>query len=422
MAYAVGSEFPHVMSEYPDMGELLYLYKSLNDKYAALLQTIKDTQTQLEQYMADVNSKIPGWIKAEVDKYVNDLEELKKSVSDQLKANNDSVKQLLHETQENVRVQLDNQNSAVFNALNQNVDWVQQQLKAQDQRMATKVTQFENWFHWHSNDFKEQISDSMEKFDEDMKKQLTEQDDKMEQVLLNEHTRFDKMLEVQNQRFDNALESYRADYQKVTDLMAAFERALSELTQETTSRFDQLAQLIESYNTVMRLWYLEHRSRDMAWIRRQLADMREDIANLPESSIPVDNVFKQEQTSINEWMQDLWAALGENDGYSAWEWNQRTWITCDEFNALNVDCTKFYTWAKHVFNDDFAKWHTFSPITGKYVWIGTALQEVADALNPKGVTAKEYDDKGITAQDYDDKNMTARDYYLGGMKDVLETD
>lgn len=380
MAYGCGTEFPSVHGGYPDLCELLYLYKKLTEEYAELLKTIQDTQKELNDYMANVNSLIPGWISTEMEKYVQELNQLKAEVALELQNNQNAISAFLAEYNEKVSVQLSNNLSAVTNRINQNEQWVLSQLKA-------------------SEDHTEEL---IRRFTETYKQAFKNQNQYVAQQLADWTAK-------NQEQFDQVAK----DNNLLFATLAALTTELHTLENRVDESMGKIQDMIENYNSVMRLWYYQHRYEDKKWLESQIAEMQKQMENLPESKLPIFNYFRNRQTGINQWVDDMWSYAMPIGGFTAIEWQRATWLTAEEFNASNITCIEFYTDAKRILDADRWKYYTFSPISGEFVWIGRALQEVANALNPDAVKAENYDTNNVTADTYDGKNITANEYRKG---------
>lgn len=380
MAYGVGTEFPNVHGGYPDMCELLYLYKKLTEQYGDLLKTISDTQQQLKDYMDNVQSLIPGWTSTEVSKYVDELNQLKEDVTRQLTDNQNAVSAFLEEYNEKVRVQLSNNLSAVNTRIERNEQWVLTQLRASEDHTEELIRRFtetyKQAFKVQNQYVAQQLADWTEKNQE----------------------QYDQLTRDNNLLF--------ATLDGLTGELLTLEGRVD-------SEMEKLCKKIEDYNTVMRLWYYEHRYQDKKWLMEEIADMWQYINNIPTSELPIFNWMRNRQTGINQWVNDMWEYVIPIGGYTALEWERATWLTAEEFNASNITAIEFYVDGKRVLNDDRNKYYMFSPISGQYVWIGRAVQEVANALNPDGVKAENYDYMKVKAGTYDGKNITANEYRNG---------
>lgn len=380
MAYGVSTEFPNLHGGYPDVCELLYLYKKLTEEYDELLKTIKDTQQELNDYMANVNSLIPGWISAEMAKYVEQLDQLKADVANQLKNNQNAVEAFLAEYNEKVSTQLANNLAATVARINQNEQWVISQLQASQQHTEELIRRFTETytqaFKAQNNYVAQQLANWTEK-NEELFSQITAND--------------------------------KLQFQMIDSL----DKQLKLLEGQVNQNVENIQKMIEDYNTVMRLWYYAHRYEDKKWLSDEIEKMRKEIANIPESKLPIFNYLRNKQTGINQWIDDMYLLVLPIGGYSAIEWARATWLTAEEFNASNISAIEFWVDAKRKLDDDRWKYYTFSPISGEFVWIGRALQEVANALNPDAVKAENYDDYKVSAGTYDGKNVTANEYRKG---------
>lgn len=380
MAYGCGTEFPNVHGGYPDLCELLYLYKKLTEEYAELLKTIQDTQKELNDYMANVNSLIPGWISTEMEKYVDELNQLKTEVALELKNNQNAISAFLAEYNEKVTIQLSNNLSAVTNRINQNEQWVLSQLKA-------------------SEDHTEEL---IRRFTETYKQAFKNQNQYVAQQLADWTAK-------NQEQFDQVTK----DNNLLFATLAALTAELHTLENRVDESIAQIQSMIENYKSVMRLWYYQHRYEDKKWLEEQIAEMQKQMENLPESKLPIFNYFRNRQTGINQWVDDMWNYAMPIGGFSALEWQRATWLTAEEFNTSNITCIEFYADGKNALDADRWKYYTFSPISGEFVWIGRALQEVANALNPDAVKAENYDAYNVKADTYDGKNITANEYRKG---------
>lgn len=107
-------------------------------------------------------------------------------------------------------------------------------------------------------------------------------------------------------------------------------------------------------------------------------------------------------------------------GYTAIQWYNETPITCELWNKIHINCVDWYVRGREVFHWFDRRRFMFSPVSGKYVDVRTALLELATALKINGLTAEEYDSLGFTAQEYDSFRETAGDYDWNGRE--LATD
>lgn len=380
MAYGIAHEFPNVHGGYPDVCELLYLYKKLTEEYQELLDTITETQEQLKNYMDNVNSLIPGWISAEMERYVAELNQVKADVENQLQQNQQAVQRFLEEYNQKVAVQLSNNLSAVNNRIDQNEEWVLSQLQASEQHTEELIRRFTETY---KQAFKAQNEAVAEK--------------------LAEWTEKNELL------FSQITENDRLQFQ----MIAALDNQLRLLESSVEEHLTQVQKMIENYNVVMRLWYYAHRYEDKKWLSDEIDKVHKALKDIPESELPIFNYFRNKQTGINQWVDDVYLFALPIGGYSAIEWARATWLSAEEFDASNITAIEFYGDGKRKLDDDRWKYYMFSPISGEYVWVGRAIQEVANALNPNAVTAGDYDGSNTTAGTYDGKNVTAEQYRKG---------
>lgn len=378
MGYAYGNEFPNCGSPYPNIEELLCLYRKLTTEYTELLADIQKLQKQLDDYMAEINTKIPGWIDDATKQLQAEVEKLIADANTAIAQSDQKVNEFLQEYNEKVTTQLQNQNAKVCAALNNFSDWVLSQLQANQQSM-------ENLMH---------------KYDILWNKQLNAQNKAIAD-----------MLKQQNQRVDSALLEFMNQQAMLEAEFNALNQSMTEFKDEVEREWVRWDNVLKDYNTQMRLWYYERRWEDKQWLMEQIAELRQEVEDLPQSTLPVNNpIFSGEMSSINQWIEDEWNYCWCKDGYSAVEWQLETWITCGEWNARDIDALTFYINCKHEMEYGWNKYMTFSPVSGKMVWIGTAIQEVFNALNPTGIKAAEYDGWNLDAAHYDAQNITAKRY------------
>lgn len=381
MAYGCGGyEFPGTFGGYPDVCELLCLYKKVTDEYGDLLKAIQETQAQLKEYMDSIETEIPGWISNEVDKYISRLDELETSVQKELANNQAAVLAYLHEYSEKVATQLENQTNLVNNRLDKNEQWVGEQMQ---QSQAT----IENIIQLFRVEYRQDLNAFREEFREAFQNQNDYVDDTVERV-------------------ENAQAILNALYSELTEQF--------DTLNEEMERWEQdVRKIVNNYFTTVRLWYMEHRYQDKKWLEDEIKKVENALANIPESKLPVFNWMRNRQTGVDEYLSDLYEFVLIENGYTAIRWERATWMSAEEFDMSGITAVQWEFDALNVLDDDRWKWSMFSPISGKWVWLGRAIQEVADALNPDAVSAGVYDGAQKTAQVYDALNITADEYRRG---------
>ena len=226
------------------------------------------------------------------------------------------------------------------------------------------------------------------------------------------------MIDRFKQQMEILIQFSNLNYQELRDSIDAVQKEAEELANKLLADMEVNKQLLQVYNTEIRLWYWQHRYEDKKWLEDEITDMKEYVDNIPQSSLPVYNPLRNENTSVNQWIEDAYNNVFCIGGYTAEEWANATYLTAEEFDASNITAVEFYCNGKEKLGDYRKYIYTFSPITGQYVWLGRALQEVANALNLKAISAEQYDALNRTAEEYDGKNITAKEYYEGGIENV----
>lgn len=352
MGYAVYSEFPGCPDKYPDIGELLCLYKKLTADYDDLLKTIDSTNKKLDDYMNQMQTLVPGWINEATTKFRQELDALANELKQDMTDYNNQLNALMNEFRCRTAQQLQEQNNKFCKAIAQMQCWVK-----------TTIQQSKDW-----------LSGELQT--------LIEKD------------------------------------KELGDRIFSLAEEIGAIHTEVRKALDGYNAQIENYNSLMRLWYYERRWEDKKWLEEQINALREYVDNLPESTLPVDNPITGEMSSVNQFIKDWWEYVACRHGYTAGEWDRETWITCELFDASNITCLEFYTECKHKLEQGWERFRTFSPVTGEYVEVGTAIQQVFDYLNKDGITAQEYDDKQLSAGTYDGKDVTAKAYLRKEVLDV----
>lgn len=363
MGYAIGNEFPNVCGEYPDITELLCLYRKLTSEYTDLLKQITDTNAKLDDYMQNIETMIPGWIDTATKEQQERLNQLANRVEAEINKFSKDINDLIAEYNARLDVQFKNQMNKVNASISYMTTWVTNQIK-------------------------------------EMKIWVKEQ----------------------NIKLRNYVDAIDRENQNVHDLhetmIEAVGSRVSALQEEFTRQSESITKRITDWFNVFQLWYYRNRWEDKEWLAREIQKMQDTVDSIPESSSPVYNPIRNAQTSFNQAIMDMFDYGISSDGYEAGEWDISSWITCRLFDTSPITAITFTTDAKHVLDGGWRKLRMFSPVTGQYVWIGTAIQQVFDALNPNGTTASEYDNTQTTAEAYDGRDVTASDYLRKRWLDV----
>lgn len=366
MGYAIGNEFPNVCGEYPDIVELLALYKKLTAEYTELLKQITDTNAKLDKYMADINTMIPGWIDEATKAQQAELQKLADDVQAQITQFTNDINGLIASYDERLDIQFKNQAARVSAELAQTTTWV-----------TNQINQMKIWTQ-------EQVVD--------MKRWVTNQNSQLKQFVAG----------VQDEQ--------NASISTIQGQVDGLENQLNDLSNEFIKNMEATNKQLQEWFTTFQLWYYRHRWEDKQWLMEEIDKMKEIVDAIPESSSPVYNPIMNEQTSFNQAIMDMFNYGISAGGYSARQWDLSDWITADYFDNSGITAIEFTTNAKHILDAWWQRLRMFSPVSGEYVWIGTAVQQVFDMLNPNKTTAQEYDETETAAEVYDEKMLTAEEY------------
>lgn len=355
MGYTVGNEFPNVCGKYPSIVELLELYYKLTAEYTQLLKEITDTNQKLDDYMNNINTMIPGWIDEATKEQQDRLNKLADDLQAQMAAQNKAINDLIAAYDARLDIQFKNQMSRVMTLLNQTTTWCTQQIN------EMKI--------WVRNE-----EDQMKKWTETRVSQLENRQDMQDAMI-------------------------KALSNRVSYIEDSFDSAMVEINVK-----------ILQFMQEMRLWYYAQMYEDRKWVREQVDSLRKQVESIPQSSIPVDNYFTDEQSSMQGWIDSFWVKFLPYHGYTAMEWANRTDITCNIWQDARMTALEFYAFGKEVLPPMLGETTMISPVSGRLVPVSVAVNEVFNALNPTSIKAAEYDNWNMDAGHYDAQNITGKRY------------
>lgn len=143
-------------------------------------------------------------------------------------------------------------------------------------------------------------------------------------------------------------------------------------------------------------------------VQAQLNDLKEYVDNAIIGKIRVFNMFRGSYTDLQTYLDDFY-------NYSSFP------LTAQEYDDLDLTAEgydnryiKAYIYdfrGRYLFDDVFK---VYSPVTGVYGPIQTALNDLAGLHKQNALTAGEYDGIMITAEAYDAKNISAYNYDYSG--------
>lgn len=356
MGYTVGYEFPCAPGEYPDISELLGLYRRLTSEYTELLKQITDTNAKLDAYMAEVDSKIPGWIDQRVDSLQQRLTETIQKVERDMSSLQLQVQTYMDDVKAEVDTALNNQNAKVCKALQDLYCWVSTQIKAQEEWVRIKIDELKRY---HDRDF--------------------------------------KTLQLTIESMDGRIEDVR-------NLMV-------QLTNQLLSDMVELRAEVRDNIHMVHVWWYEERYKLKEWVHAEIDKMKTIVDGLPEQSPVIINPIRGDRFGrIQEFIDDLWNDVVPLHGWTAEEWAQQTWVTADMWHDMEFSAVEWYAYGKEIFDYRYDQWHVYSPVTGEVVTVGKAIQQVFDMLNPASIKAAEYDNWNMDAAHYDAQNITGARY------------
>lgn len=352
MGYTVGYEFPSCPSDYPDITELLCLYRKLTSEYTELLNTIKATNDKLDAYMADVESKIPGWIDARVADLRAQIEDILQQMERKLAQAEANIQQFLKEAQETFDQSIKNNNAKVCRALQELYCWVTSQIKVNQSWVEEKLAELKK-FH------------------------------------------------------DMDIEELRVSIDAVQKLAVELSEQLLQTMETVKKQFEDAVHAVH-------VWWYGERVEMKGWVLEQLERMKEIADSIPtDSPVVINPIAGDRFNRLQEFIDDYWTMVAPLHGFTAEEWANQTWVTADVWQEMELNSVEWYCYAKEKYDARYWQWHVFSPVSGEIVTVGKAIQQVFELLNPNGITAGQYDGWNITAGGYDAQNVTGKMYRDG---------
>lgn len=234
---------------------------------------------------------------------------------------------------------------------------------------------------------------------------------------------------------DTAIKAYRLELERnvamlqteMLNLENRIERKFDNVNSDTSLlflKFEELKERQVEYETEfneklseMRLLILGNNAKNEKMIADAVKSMNEKIDAIPDNSVPVYNPFTQEQDTTKNVLLDMYNLGITYHGFTALEFTNSTVVTCGYFNDSEITCIDWWTHGKEIL---IKNGYLFSPVTGKFVTIETALYDLAKEIKAgKYITAQGYDNKNITAEAYEDTNISAENYDFNG-KEILK--
>lgn len=354
------SEFPHTHYSSDDNRELIVLYKQLLDAYDGTLKEIEAVSKRLDQYENDMNARIQHIENVTVPNAVN------RAVQEAMYAYQQDVNNRFNEltirlsTVENMYDSLQSELYTEISGVQNDIDALREEMILRDEALQSQINNF--------NQQVETISQQMEQFKHDVRDEISYFEDNMKlsfNVYLNE-------MKASQETFENA----------VRDMLK-----------------------LQMDDTISRDY-------EMLMDSKKYTDMKVSALHTLIETLDLTSNMK-----CIKWVWQYGCNFG---GYNAIQWYNETPITCELWNKIHINCVDWYVRGREVFHWFDRRRFMFSPVSGKYVDVQTALLELATALKINGLTAEEYDNLGFTAQEYDVFRETAGDYDWNGRE--LATD
>lgn len=242
-----------------------------------------------------------------------------------------------------------------------------------------------------------------------------------------------------------AINSFEDDYKKYTDEQIA--KALADIDSKIGAVYDYVNQQVNELNFKISdnfnilngkidstkaelkneiaqfyLVFANFRTEIQEWVKNQnnlldikftgeIAALKKYVDDAVIGTIYVYNIFRGAKTTVDIYLEDMYNYLRAGA------------LTAGEYDALKITAGRYDSLYLKAYQYDVAgRWYfdeekVFSPVTGEYVAVQVALQELA-SLHQDALTANEYDALLLTAQIYDDKAITAYTYDFDGQNAV----
>lgn len=227
----------------------------------------------------------------------------------------------------------------------------------------------------------------------------------------------------------------KLDRQKADDnLMKEINHLRAVLCKWQNEYKSTLEQLSQQWDTMLLEQKLFLMGRDAYYYNKVLEtlhDLQNQINSIPEDTKPVRNPIRDTVTTVNDAIEDLWEYAFPILGFTVEEFDRSSYITCEYFKRKNVSVLDWYIKGKMALDYYYFVNHVFSPVTGEYVTMQTALYQLANEIRrgiivgTSGLTAEEYDSKKLMAESYDAKELKGYCYDWKGkelLKDAQLTD
>lgn len=354
------SEFPHTQYSCDDNRELIMLYKKLLDDYSGTLHEIELVSKRLTDYENNMNARILEIENVTVPNAVNR-----------------AVQEAMYQYQQEINNR--------FNALSL--------------RLSTVETMYESL----SNDLNTEVAGLRSDIDA-----LREEMVRVDTSLQNQINNFNNQVSELNQKYERFVHQVNMD-------MSQFEDRIVDKMNDYRNEMVQSQQVFEhAVNEMLKLQMSDTISRDyeMLMDSKKYTDMKVSALHTLIETLDLTSNLK-----CIKWVWQYGCNFG---GYDAIQWYNEPTITCELWNQIKINCVDWYVRGREVFHWFDRRRFMFSPVSGKYVDVRTALLELASALKINGLSAEEYDKLGFTAEEYDAFGVTAKEYDWNGR--VLATD
>lgn len=249
---------------------------------------------------------------------------------------------------------------------------------------------------------------------EELRKMLDEYQKTMDSVIDK------KVTNKVNSKVSKALEEVNADIAKVQEAVNTLAKNTDLSVNDLQS---QITAICSELNTLAERMYVMNDALMLEIVSKSRETLAESIAyTAKQISAVEDKLTKQieeiEASTGHKAIRWLWQYGCYHGGFEAGEWYYLTKITAEDFDRSNITANRWYVDATRVFKKFDESHNMYSPVSGRWVDVRTALLELATALKVDGLTAAEYDALGITASEYEKYKITAQDYDWVG-KEIL---
>lgn len=223
-------------------------------------------------------------------------------------------------------------------------------------------------------------------------------------------TMLENQVKAANTQFNNALAAEIANRktadQNLYNMIINLQNTLTQWQTEYQDTLKEIQTITDGKIESVKLYLMGRDAYFYSLMLEATQDLQNQINEFPDESEPVINPLTGKPDTANGTIRDIWDYAIPWGGMTCEEFDNATYITCEYWNNTDVSCLDWYTQGKLILNWYYPYNHVFSPVTGQYVTVQTAIYQLAEMIK-RGVTA---DMAGVTAQEYDTLNISAENY------------